>query len=88
MNTSNEAVKRLQDAIKAAKGAGEVVENLVAEHEYQDVAGLITQAAAALLECASQLMQENDEAALENLDHAEDLLDAVYEIIDGEVDEE
>ena len=88
MNTSNEAVKRLQEAIKAAKGAGEVVENLVAEHDYQDVAGLITQAAAALLECASLLMQNEDESALDSLDHAEDLLDAVYAIIDGEVDEE
>ena len=49
---------------------------------------LLTQAATALLESASHLMQENDEVALEHLDHAEDLLDAVYEIIDGEVDEE
>lgn len=88
MNTSNEAVKRLQEAIKAATGAGDVVENLVAEHDYQDVAALLTQAAAALLESASHLMQENDEVALDHLDHAEDLLDAVYEIIDGEVDEE
>jgi hypothetical protein len=88
MNTSSEAVKRLQEAIKAAKSAGDVVENLVAEHEYQDVAGLITQAAAAMLECASLLMQGDDEAALDNLDRAEDLLDEVYGIIDGEVDEE
>jgi hypothetical protein len=88
MNTSSEAVKRLQEAIKAAKSAGDVVENLVAEHEYQDVASLITQAAAAMLECASLLMQGDDEAALDNLDRAEDLLDEVYGIIDGEVDEE
>jgi hypothetical protein len=88
MNTSSEAVKRLQEAITAAKSAGDVVENLVAEHEYQDVAGLITQAAAAMLECASLLMQGDDEAALDNLDRAEDLLDEVYGIIDGEVDEE
>jgi hypothetical protein len=88
MNTSSEAVKRLQEAITAATSAGDVVENLVAEHDYQDVAKLITQAAAALLECASLLMQDDDESALDSLDHAEDLLDAVYEIIDGEVDEE
>lgn len=88
MNTSSEAVKRLQEAIKAATSAGDVVENLVAKHDYQDVAKLITQAAAALLESASLLMQDDDESALDSLDHAEDLLDAVYEIIDGEVDEE
>jgi hypothetical protein len=88
MNTSSEAVKRLQEAITAAKSAGDVVENLIAEHDYQDVASLITQAASALLECASLLMQGDDEAALDSLDSAEDLLDQVYAIIDGEVDEE
>lgn len=88
MNTSAEASQLLEQALTTSRSAVSVIDNLIAEHEYQDVASLVTQAAAVLLESASLLMQKQDEAALDVLDKADDLLDAVYDIIDGEVDED
>lgn len=87
MHTSAEAVKLLQQALSASQQAANTIENLIADHDYQDVAGLITMAAAALLQSASLLMQSQDEAALESLETADDLLDAVYDIIDADLDE-
>ena len=88
MNTSTEASRLLEQALTTSRSAVSVIDNLIAEHEYQDVASLVTQAAAVLLESASLLMQKQDEAALDVLGKADDLLDAVYDIIDGEVDED
>jgi uncharacterized membrane protein YdfJ with MMPL/SSD domain len=88
MNTSAAAVQQLEQALSAARAAGETIHNLIAEHDYQDVAGLITQAAVALLTASTLLMQSQDEAALEALETADDLLDAVYDIIDSELDDE
>lgn len=88
MNTSAEAANRLQQAIAATQQAHGVIENLIAEHDYQDVAALLTQAAGSLLQSAALLMQSQDEAALEHLETAEDFLDAVYDIIDAEMDED
>jgi hypothetical protein len=88
MNTSTEASKLLEQALTTSRSAVSVIDNLIAEHEYQDVASLVTQAAAVLLESAALLMQKQDEAALDVLGKADDLLDAVYDIIDGETDED
>jgi flagellin-specific chaperone FliS len=88
MNTSSQAVNLLQQAISLTGQASQTMDNLIVEHEYQDVAMLVTGAAAALLEAAAHLMQSHDEPAWEALERAEDLLDAVYEIIDAETDEE
>lgn len=88
MNTSSEASRLLEQALATSRSAVDVINNLIAEHEYQDVASLVTQAASALLESAALLMQKEDEAALDILGKADDLLDAVYDIIDGEVDED
>jgi hypothetical protein len=88
MNTSTEAIRLLQQALTTARQAADTIEDLIAEHEYQDVAGLVTHAAAALLESAALLMQKEDETALQALEHADDLLDAVYDIIDADLDEE
>lgn len=88
MNTSIDAVKLLQQAHAQAKQAADIIDNLAVEHEYQDVASLVAQAAAALLEGASLLMQSQDEAAVDALGRADDLLDAVYDIIDAETDDE
>ncbi|NJR12871.1 hypothetical protein HC776_03200 [bacterium] len=88
MNTSRDAVARLQEAIDKAGEAAQVMNNLVIEHDYQDVALLIARAGAVLLEAAARLMESDDEAAFDRLDEAEDVLDEVYKIIDGETDEE
>jgi hypothetical protein len=88
INTSSEASKRLEQALSTTREAVTVIDNLIAEHEYQDVASLVSQAAAKLLEAASALMQSNDEAGLGALESADDLLDAVWDIIDGETDED
>ncbi len=86
MSTSADTIKLLQHAQTTAIDANRAIEDLIVEHDYQDVAMLITQAASALLEAATLLMQLQDEAALDQLEAAEDLIDSVYEIIDGETD--
>ncbi len=88
INTSSEASKRLEQALVTTREAISVIDNLIANHDYQDVASLVAQAAAKLLEAASALMQSNDETGLGALESADDLLDAVYDIIDGETDED
>lgn len=88
MHTSTEAAQLLQDALAKTRAATNVINNLVIEHEYQDVAILVTQAGEALINAAVLLLDSNDEAALDALEQADDLLDSVYKIIDGEVDED
>lgn len=87
MNTSAEAIKVLEQALATTRKAEDTIENLIAEHDYQDVAALVTQAAAALLETAALLMQAQDEAALDMLENADDLIDSVYGIIEADLDE-
>ena len=55
-------------------------------HDYQDVAGLATLAAASMLEAASKFMEKNDAAAFEALEEAEELVDAIYGIVDEDLD--
>lgn len=88
MNTSAEAVQLLQEALAKTKAATGVINDLIVAHDYQDVAGLISQAGAALLESAALLMQSDDEAALDAMEKADDLLDTAWSIIDRETDEE
>jgi len=88
MNTSTNAVQLLHEALEKARAATKVLNDLIVEHEYQDVAILVAQASEKLLESAALLMQSDDEAALNALDDADDLLDSVYTIIDGETDED
>ena len=88
INTSGEATKRLEQALATTREAVSIIVNLIADHEYQDVASLVTQAAGKLLEAAAALMQSDDEAGIGALESADDLLDAVYDIIDGETDED
>ena len=88
MHTSTEAVQLLQEALARTRAAIQVINNLVIEHEYQDVAVLVAQAGAALMEAAVLLLESKDEDALDAIEQADDLLDSVYKIIDGEVDED
>ena len=88
INTSSEATKRLEQALATTREATSIIDNLIADHEYQDVASLVTQAAGKLLEAAAALMQSKDEDGIAALESADDLLDAVYDIIDGETDED
>ena len=88
MNTSTEVIRLLQQASVQAQQANKVLDDLIVPHEYQDVSKLLIEAAQALLESATSLMRVDDETALDSLETAEDLLDKVYAIIDGEIDEE
>ncbi|MBC7813332.1 MAG: hypothetical protein H7175_19390 [Burkholderiales bacterium] len=88
MNTSAEAVQLLQEALAKTKAATGVINDLIVAHDYQDVAGLVTQSTAALLESAVALLQSNDEDALDAMERADDLLDTAWSIIDRETDEE
>jgi hypothetical protein len=87
MNTATHATELLSAALEKTREATRVINDLIVAHEYQDVAVLVAQAGEALLESAALLMQSKDEAALDALDRADDLLDSVYTIIDGETDE-
>lgn len=88
MNTSAEAIRLLQEAITTAQAAKRVIDDLITQHDYQDVATLVTQASTTMLESAVLLMQSKDEEALNTLEQADDLLDEVYNIINGETDED
>lgn len=88
METSGQAARQIQDALASVQAAQTTINNLVIAHEYQDVALLLVQAGAQLLEAAAHLLDSQDEAAFEAIDSAEDLLDEVYKIIDGETDED
>ncbi len=88
MNTTSKVNELLQQSLNSAREAERTVNDLIAAHDYQDVAMLVTQAAVALLESAALLMQSEAEAAFDQMEKAEDLLDAVYTIIDGEIDDE
>jgi hypothetical protein len=88
MNTSSEAIKTLQEAHTKVAAASAIIENLIAAHDYQDVALLVAHAGAKLVEAATLLMQSNDAAAFTALEDADDLLDAVYNIIDADLGED
>jgi hypothetical protein len=88
INTSAEATKRLEQATALTRETIQIIDNLIVQHDYQEVASLVAQAAGSLLEAATALMQSQDEVAMEALGSADDLLDAVYDIIDAETDEE
>jgi hypothetical protein len=88
VNTTSRANELLQQALRSAREAEDVVNDLIVTHDYQDVALLVTQAASALLESAALLMQSEGEAAFDQIERAEDLLDAVYGIIESELDED
>ena len=88
MSTSGEAIHLLEQARTATAAAQKVVDNLIVEHDYQDVATLVSQAATALIDAAILLLQSNDEGALDMLETSDDLLDAVYDIVNSETDEE
>jgi len=88
INTSAEATKRLEQAAALTRETVHIIDNLIVQHDYQEVASLVAQAAGRLLEAATALMQSQDEVAMGALESADDLLDAVYDIIDAETDED
>ncbi len=87
MNTSATTIQKLQQALATTKEATDMIENLIATHDYQDVAALVSQAAATLLESAILMMQSEDEAALEAIEAAEDYIEAIYDIIEGDIED-
>lgn len=88
MHTSGEASSQLEQALATTRAAITTIDQLIAAHDYQDVASLVAQAAAKLLEAAAALMRSDDVTGIAALEAADDLLDAVYDIIDGETDED
>lgn len=84
--TTSEAVKHIEAARASAQVAIRTVDNLLVPNDYQDVAALTIRAAAALLAAAAQFLTEGDEVAFDSISRSEDLLDAVYEIITGDID--
>lgn len=83
-NTSAEAVRLLQQAIDLAKQAETMIKNLTVEHDYQDVAELLARSSHQLLNAGVELMQSNEEAALDSMEAAEDTIEEIYAIIESE----
>jgi hypothetical protein len=88
MSTSAEVNISLDQALTATRTALKQLDDLIVAHDYQDVASLVTNAAASLLQSATHLMLSKDEDAFAALEQADDYLDAVYDIIDRETDED
>ncbi|MCU0497225.1 MAG: hypothetical protein MUF87_07740 [Anaerolineae bacterium] len=88
MNTSAEALKQLEAALTNAKQAAKTIEDLITAHDYQDVAHLTASAAVRLLEATAAFMRSSDEEALGAMESADDYLDEVYGIIEGDLDDE
>ena len=88
MNTSTEALRLLREALTKAEAATAVIDDLLAPHDYQDVAMLVVRASALMLQSTMRLLESNPDAALVALEGADDLLDAVYDVIDSETDGE
>lgn len=88
MNTSAEAIRTLEEAHAKVGAAAAIIENLIVAHDYQDVALLVAHAGAKLVEAATHLMRADDTSAFTALEDADDLLDAVYDIIDADMGED
>jgi hypothetical protein len=88
MSTSGEALKTLEQALTTTRTAVKQLDDLIVPHDYQDVASLVANAAASLLQSAAYLMQSKDEDAFAALEAADDYLDEVYHIIDSETEED
>ena len=86
--TSSEAIKRLENAQNELKAATQVIQNLIAPHDYADVAVFVVRAAEALSRAAIALMGSDDAAAFEAIDQSDDLMDAAFEIVSGDLDDE
>jgi hypothetical protein len=87
MNTSTEALRLLGEALAKAQAASAVIDDLIAPHDYQDVAMLVARASALMLQSTMSLMQSDPDGALDALEGADDLLDAVYDVIDSETED-
>jgi len=87
MKTSHDAIRQLQESLETAKAAADTIDDLIAVHDYQDVAGLATVAAASLLTAASKFMEKDDEAAFSAIENAEEAIDAIYGIVDEDLSE-
>ena len=88
MSTSSEAIKTLEQATINTQAAIAIIDNLIVTHDYQDVASLVANAAAALLQSATLLMQSKDEDAIDALERADDFLDVVYDILDEDTSDD
>jgi hypothetical protein len=88
MSTSSDVINSLEQALSSVRTSVRQMDDLIVPNDYQDVASLVANAAASLLQSATYLMQSKDEDAFGALEAADDFLDAVYDIIDSETDED
>ncbi len=85
---SSEVIKHLEEARKETQSALQTVNNLIVEHEFQDMVDLIARGADALLEASLLLMKSQDVDALSAMERADEYVARVYEIMDDEIDED
>ena len=88
MSTSSEVVKSLEQALTATRTALQQTDDLIVAHDYQDVASLVTNAAAALLAIRHLPdVLSKDEDAFRGAWSGTLPGHAVYDIIDSEIEE-
>lgn len=86
MKTSQDVIRHLEKIIQEAESTEAMMDDLTAPHAYEDVARLSLQGAVALLKASCAFMQTHDEEALEDIDNAEDYIEGIYDIIEGDLE--
>jgi hypothetical protein len=86
--TTQEVLKQLENAQVGTRAAITALNGLIVPHDYQDVAGLVAKSALELLNAAQALMQSDDARAFAAIERADELLEGVFDIVDGELDED
>jgi len=86
--TSSEVIKQLEQAQAATQAAIGALNSLIVPHDYQDVAGLVAQAALQLLGATQALMQSDDTRAFAAIEQADELLEGAFAIIDSELEDD
>lgn len=87
MSTSNDVIQALNDARASTAQIQALLNDLIVEHTFQDVATLSLAAAAELLQTTQHFMEQQDEPAIDSLERVDELLDELYAIIEGDLDE-
>lgn len=87
MNTTPEAINKLEQAQQLARQAAAILDDLIVPNDFQDVAGLTALAAAELLKATTLLLQSKPDEAIKAIEECDELVDEVYDIIEEDTSE-
>lgn len=86
--TTQDVLKQLENAQVGIRAAIAALDRLIVPHDYQDVTALVAKSALELLNAAQALMQSDDTRAFAAIERADELLEGVFDIVEGELDDE